>query len=63
MFRCFAESVAAPASHRRRSMDANLVIGKQFPDLELSDHRGELVQLSKLAGEYPLVLSFYRGYW
>ena len=44
-------------------MDANLVIGKQFPDLELPDHRGELVRLSNLAGEYPIVLSFYRGYW
>ena len=44
-------------------MDGNLVVGKQFPDLELPDHRGEPVRLSKLAGEYPLILSFYRGYW
>ena len=44
-------------------MDANLVVGKQFPDLELPDHRGEPVRLSTLAGDYPLILSFYRGYW
>ena len=44
-------------------MDANLVVCKQVPDLELPDHRGEPVRLSKLAGEYPLILSFYRGYW
>src|SRR5215475_12044043 len=41
-------------------MDANLVIGKQFPDLELPDHRGELVRLSKLAGEYPRPPSRWR---
>jgi len=44
-------------------VDANLVVGKQFPDLELSDHRGEPVRLSKLAGEYLLIVSCYRGYW
>jgi len=40
-----------------------LIVGKRFPDLELPDHRGETVRLSKLAGEYPLIVSFYRGYW
>jgi peroxiredoxin len=40
-----------------------LAVDSRFPDLELPDHRGELVRLSKLAGEFPLILSFYRGYW
>ena len=37
--------------------------GGAFPDLTIADHRGEPVTLSKLAGGFPLVLSFYRGYW
>ena len=44
-------------------MHTDLVVGGRFPDLELPDHRGQLVRLSTLAGEYPLILSFYRGYW
>ena len=44
-------------------MHPQLAVGNRFPDLELPDHRSELVRLSKLAGEFPLILSFYRGYW
>jgi peroxiredoxin len=44
-------------------MRADLVTGGRFPDLELPDHRGKAVRLSALASGYPLVLSFYRGYW
>ena len=44
-------------------MRTDLVAGARFPDLELSDHRGKPVRLSALAGGYPLVVSFYRGYW
>jgi peroxiredoxin len=44
-------------------MHPDLVAGGRFPDLELPDHRGQGVRLSVLAGEYPLILSFYRGYW
>jgi peroxiredoxin len=44
-------------------MHTDLVVGGRFPDLELPDHRGQPVRLSTLAGEYPLILSFYRGYW
>jgi peroxiredoxin len=44
-------------------MHSDLVVGGRFPDLELPDHRGEPVTLSALAGGYPLILSFYRGYW
>jgi peroxiredoxin len=41
----------------------NQTIGKPFPNIELPDHDGQLVKLSELAGKFPLVLSFYRGYW
>ena len=40
-----------------------LVVGRCFPDLEFPDHQNQPVRLSKLAGEFPLILSFYRGYW
>lgn len=44
-------------------MRADLVVGARLPDLELPDHRGHAVRLSKLANGFPLILSFYRGYW
>ena len=44
-------------------MRADLIVGSRFPDLELPDHRGEEVKLSALADGFPLILSFYRGYW
>jgi peroxiredoxin len=44
-------------------MRPELVSGGQLPDLELPDHRRQPVRLSKLADGYPLVVSFYRGYW
>ena len=44
-------------------MRADLVPGATFPDLELPDHAGTPVRLSKLAQGFPLILSFYRGYW
>lgn len=37
--------------------------GQRFPDLELPNHEGQLVKLSQLAGKFPLIVSFYRGYW
>jgi hypothetical protein len=57
-----------PAAETRRNagrlaMRANLVVGGPFPDLELPDHRRETVKLSKLANGFPLIVSFYRGYW
>jgi cytochrome oxidase Cu insertion factor (SCO1/SenC/PrrC family) len=62
------ETVEAPSrkpegSAGRVGMRANLVVGGRFPDLELPDHRGQPVKLSKLADGYPLIVSFYRGYW
>lgn len=44
-------------------MDAELVVGGRLPDLELPDHRSESVRLSVLAAGYPLIVTFYRGYW
>jgi peroxiredoxin len=44
-------------------MRPDLRPGGRLPDLTLADHRGEPVTLSKLAGGFPLILSFYRGYW
>jgi hypothetical protein len=44
-------------------MRPDLVAGGHFPDLELTDHIGAPVRLSKLAQGFPLVVSFYRGYW
>jgi peroxiredoxin len=44
-------------------MRADLVVGGRFPDLELPDHRKESVKLTGLADGFPLIVSFYRGYW
>jgi peroxiredoxin len=41
----------------------NQAIGKRFPDLEFPDHDGQAVKLSAIAGKFPLILVFYRGYW
>jgi len=41
----------------------NQSIGNQFPDFELPDHDGQAVKLSQIAGKFPLIVSFYRGYW
>jgi hypothetical protein len=60
-----------PRVRRRNPMDyeedlamrADLVVGTRFPDLELPDHRNEQVKLTTLANGFPLIVSFYRGYW
>jgi peroxiredoxin len=44
-------------------MGTDLAVGKQFPDLTLLDHQRQLIKLSELANGFPLILSFYRGYW
>jgi len=44
-------------------MHPDLVIGKRLPDLVLPDHKNQPVRLSELARGFPLILSFYRGYW
>jgi len=44
-------------------MHPDLVIGKRFPALVLPDHRKQPVRLAELASGFPLIVSFYRGYW
>ena len=44
-------------------MNADLVTGATFPDLELPDHSGVVRTLAELAEGDPLVLTFYRGWW
>jgi peroxiredoxin len=44
-------------------MHSDLAVGKRFPDLTLRDHRQQPITLSELASGFPLILSFYRGYW
>ncbi len=44
-------------------MNADLKVGATFPDLELPDHNGRPTRLSAIAGEFPLIVTFYRGWW
>jgi peroxiredoxin len=41
----------------------NQSIGKRFPDLEMAADDGNKIKLSEIAGNFPLILIFYRGYW
>jgi len=41
----------------------NQTIGQRFPDIQLPDQDGQLVKLSEIAGKFPLIVAFYRGYW
>jgi DNA-binding winged helix-turn-helix (wHTH) protein len=52
-----------PCVREEISMHPDLVVGKRLPDLVLPDHRNQPVRLSELARGFPLILSFYRGYW
>jgi peroxiredoxin len=44
-------------------MHSDLVVGKRFPDLTLPDQSQKPIKLSEMANGFPLILSFYRGYW
>ena len=44
-------------------MTPSLVVGAPFPDLVLRDHAGSERRLSQLAGDDPVLLQFYRGWW
>jgi hypothetical protein len=48
---------------RRRPMHPDLVVGGKIPDIELTDHRRQRLRLSAVAEGFPLILTFYRGYW
>lgn len=41
----------------------NKTAGERFPNVELLDQEGQLITLSQIAGKFPLILAFYRGYW
>jgi peroxiredoxin len=41
----------------------NQVVGQRFPDFELQNQDGQWMKLSQIAGDFPLILTFYRGYW
>ena len=41
----------------------NQTVGQRFPDVELPDQDEQVVTLSQIAATFPMVLSFYRGYW
>lgn len=56
-------------------MNRDIRLGHRFPDLELPDHRGRLIRLSRLTSPttydqmlgftdgYPLIVVFYRGFF
>ena len=44
-------------------MRADLGPGGRFPDLGLPDHEGRPTRLAELARGFPLVVTFYRGWW
>ena len=44
-------------------MRADLKPGARLPDLELPDHAGQKTKLSEIAKGFPLVVTFYRGWW
>ncbi len=41
----------------------NQVIGHRFPDIELPNEERHSARLSQIAGKFPLIVTFYRGYW
>ena len=47
----------------KEGRNMNQTIGRQFPDFEMVDHESQRVKLSQYAGKFPLIVSFYRGYW
>lgn len=44
-------------------MNADLVPGARFPDLELPDHSGVTRRLSELSDGDPVVVTFFRGWF
>lgn len=44
-------------------MPLNLDVGDQFPDVTMTDDRGNQVSIREVAHRQPLFLSFFRGPW
>ncbi len=38
-------------------------VGQKFPDLSLTDDRGNVMSIAEVAERQPLFLAFYRGPW
>jgi peroxiredoxin len=57
------DSSSYATAAEEKFMHPDIVVGNRFPDLELPDHRNQSVKLSELAAGFPLIVSFYRGYW
>lgn len=55
--------VQRPRIFLHEGVEMNQQVGQRFPDFDLPDHEGQPVKLSEVAGKFPLILSFYRGYW
>jgi peroxiredoxin len=44
-------------------MRSDLKVGARLPDLQLPDHDGRQTRLSDIAKAFPLIVTFYRGWW
>jgi peroxiredoxin len=44
-------------------MRADLKINARLPDLQLPDQDNRPVRLSEIAKGFPLLVTFYRGWW
>jgi len=44
-------------------MNADIVVGSAFPDLELPDGEGTIHRLSAIQGSDPMAVIFYRGWF
>jgi len=40
-----------------------LTVGATIPEFRLQDGKGNFFSIRELAGQKPLVLNFYRGFW
>jgi peroxiredoxin len=44
-------------------MNADIVVGANFPDIELPDGEGKIHRLSAVQGDDPMAVIFYRGWF
>ena len=44
-------------------MSLNLTVGDRFPDVTMTDDRGNDRSVSEVANGQPLFLAFFRGPW
>ena len=58
------ESVVALASLAEdEAMPLNLNVGDRFPDVTMTDDRGQVRPISDVVDGQPLFLAFFRGPW